>query len=206
VNEIQQVVLATGNTGKLREFQSLLGDAWTLIPQSEFGILPVNEIGRDFRENALLKARNAAKLAALPAIADDSGLEVDALGGAPGIYSARYAGDTADATANNMKLLTALENVSPADRGARFRCVIAFVRNSEDRSPVTAEGIWEGSVSMAPIGDGGFGYDPVFLDSESCRSAAQLGETEKNLVSHRAIAVRQLKSLLLDELRPRTSV
>ena len=206
MNEIQQVVLATGNTGKLREFQSLLGDAWKLIPQSEFGISPVKEIGRDFRENALLKARNAAKLTALPAIADDSGLEVDALGGAPGIYSARYAGDTADAMANNMKLLTALENVSPADRGARFRCVVAFVRYAEDRSPVTAEGIWEGSVGMTPLGDGGFGYDPVFLDGESCRSAAQLGESEKNLRSHRAIAVRRLKSLLLDELRPRTSV
>lgn len=188
-----RVVVATGNRGKLVEFQQLLGGAGVeLLPQSDFGVEPPAETGVTFAANALLKARHAARLTGLPALADDSGLEVDALGGAPGVYSARYAGADASDAANIAKLLAALAAVPPEERGARFRCVIAFVRDADDASPLIVSGSWEGRILEAPRGVGGFGYDPVFLDPSSGRSAAELAPADKNARSHRGRALRAL--------------
>jgi len=191
-------VLATGNPGKLREFQSLLGDCVSLIPQSEFGIPGAEESGSTFTENALIKARHAARLAGLPAIADDSGLEVDILDGAPGIRSARYAGEDSRDVDNMTRLLAELTGVSAADRTARFHCVAVFVRDADDPAPLIAEGIWEGRIAMKPSGENGFGYDPVFLDGATGLTAAQLSATEKNRRSHRGAATRQLHRLISD--------
>lgn len=196
----QRVVLATGNAGKLREFAALLAPAgFVFEPQSAFGIEPPEETGDTFLANALLKARYAARLSGLPAMADDSGLEVDALGGAPGVRSARYA-DDASATmprdeANWRKLLAALVGVPDAARRARFRCCIVLVRDADDPVPVVGEGAWEGRILDAPRGDGGFGYDPVFAPVDPAfggRSVAELDAAEKNLHSHRAAALRAL--------------
>ena len=189
-------VLATGNPGKLREFQALLGDCVSLIPQAEFGILGVEESGSTFVENALIKARHAAKLAKLPAIADDSGLEVDILHGAPGIRSARYAGEDSRDVENMTRLLAELTGVSRVDRTARFRCVAVFVRDADDPAPLIAEGIWEGRIAMQPSGENGFGYDPVFLDGAMGLTAAQLSAAEKNRRSHRGAAARHLHRLI----------
>jgi XTP/dITP diphosphohydrolase len=187
------VVLATGNRGKLAEFRQLLGDSgYEVLAQSQFGIEPPDETGATFEANALLKARHAAQLTGLPALADDSGLEVDALGGAPGVYSARYAGAGATDAANIAKLLAALVAVPEAHRTARFRCAIAFVRTAEDAAPLLAHGAWEGRILAAPRGAGGFGYDPVFLDPASGLSAAELGAASKNARSHRGAALRDL--------------
>lgn len=200
----QRVVLATGNAGKLREFAALLAPAgFVFEPQSAFGIEPPEETGDTFLANALLKARYAARLSGLPAMADDSGLEVDALGGAPGVRSARYAEDGAgDASAtmprdeaNWRKLLAALAGVPEARRRARFRCCIVLVRDADDPSPVVGEGAWEGRILDAPRGDGGFGYDPVFAPVDPAfggRSVAELDAADKNLHSHRAAALRAL--------------
>ena len=202
----QRVVLATGNAGKLREFAALLAPAgFVFEPQSAFGIEPPEETGDSFLANALLKARYAARLSGLPAMADDSGLEVDALGGAPGVRSARYAedapvADDAAATlprdeANWRKLLGALAGVPEAARRARFRCCIVLVRDADDPSPVVGEGAWEGRILDAPRGDGGFGYDPVFAPIDPAfggRSVAELDAASKNLHSHRAAALRAL--------------
>ncbi len=199
----QRVVLATGNAGKLREFAALLAPAgFVFEPQSAFGIEPPEETGDTFLANALLKARYAARLSGLPAMADDSGLEVDALGGAPGVRSARYAEDGAgDASApprdeaNWRKLLAALAGVPDAARRARFRCCIVLVRDADDPSPVVGEGAWEGRILDAPRGDGGFGYDPVFAPVAPAfggRSVAELDAADKNLHSHRAAALRAL--------------
>lgn len=176
----------------------MLGDAWVLIPQSEAGIAPVEETGWTFAENALIKARNASTAANLPAIADDSGLEVDALGGAPGVRSARYAADggEADDDANNAKLLAEMKSVPDPDRTARFRCVVAFVRNGDDPAPVIVEGAWEGRIAKACVGANGFGYDPLFIDAESGLTAGQLDAAEKNLRSHRSRAVGRLRQAL----------
>jgi XTP/dITP diphosphohydrolase len=188
-----RVVLATGNRGKLAEFQQLLAAAGIeLLPQSHFGIEPPEETGSSFEENALLKARHAARLSGLPALADDSGLEVDALGGAPGVYSARFAGADASDAANVAKLLAALQGVPPAERRARFRCVIAFVRGADDAAPLIASGSWEGRILEVARGAGGFGYDPVFLDIASGLSAAELASGDKNARSHRGQALRAL--------------
>ncbi len=188
-----RIVLATGNRGKLAEFERLLAVRGVeLLPQSRFGIEPPPETGTTFEANALLKARHAARLSGLPALADDSGLEVDALGGAPGVHSAHYAGAGASDAANVAKLLTALAGVPPARRGARFRCVLAFVRDADDGAPLITAGRWEGRILEAPRGAGGFGYDPVFLDLASGRSAAQLTSEEKNALSHRGQALRAL--------------
>lgn len=193
----RRVVLATGNRGKLAEFQQMLGDSGvTVLPQSLFGIEPPEETGTTFEANALLKARHAARLSGLPAIADDSGLEVDALDGAPGVYSARYAGAAADDAANTAKLLAALATVPAARRTARFRCVIAFVRDADDAAPLLAQGSWEGRILEAPRGRGGFGYDPVFLDPASGLSAAELDSATKNARSHRGAALRELLAQL----------
>jgi XTP/dITP diphosphohydrolase len=204
---LRRIVLATGNAGKLREFAQLLAPAgFTFEPQSAFGIEPPEETGDTFLANALLKARYAAQLSGLPAMADDSGLEVDALGGAPGVRSARYADDPVAANAasaatmprdeaNWRKLLAALEGVPEAARTARFRCCIVLVRDADDPAPVVAEGAWEGHILGAARGTGGFGYDPVLAPRGAQfggRSVAELDAVTKNLHSHRAAALRAL--------------
>lgn len=191
-----EVVLASGNAGKVREFQALLGDGWRVRPQTDFGVHPVPETGDTFLANALLKARHAARVTGLPALADDSGLEVEALGGEPGVHSARYAGPGADDAANNRKLLEALAGLPEDRRGARFRCVLVWVAGPEDPAPLVAEGTWEGRILAAPRGAGGFGYDPLFLDPASGRAAAELSPAEKNARSHRGQALARLRALL----------
>ena len=187
----RRVVLASGNPGKLREFSELLaGQGFDLARQSDFGIEPPPETGTTFLENALIKARNAARLSGLPAIADDSGIEVDALGGAPGVYSARFAGDVASDAANLDKLLDALAGLPDARRGARYRCVIVYVLDADDVQPLIGEGTWEGRVIDARRGSGGFGYDPSFVPVGETRTAAEMGATEKHAVSHRGQAMR----------------
>ena len=194
---MRHLVLATGNLGKVREIRKLLQDLGIeLRPQSEFGVPPAEETGSSFVENALIKARNACAHTRLPALADDSGLEVDALGGAPGVLSARYAGPAADSAANNAKLLAALEGIPPQQRNARFRCVMAFVRRPDDPAPLIVEGVWEGRILDAPRGRGGFGYDPLFWVPERGLSAAELPLEEKNRISHRGQALQRLRAAL----------
>lgn len=190
------VVLASGNAGKAREIQALLGPEWRVRPQSEFGVVPVEESGDTFLANALLKARHAARLTGLPALADDSGLEVDALGGEPGVRSARFAGPGADDAANIGKLLAALHGLPDAQRAARFRCVLVWVDGPDDESPLVAEGTWEGQILPAPRGCGGFGYDPVFMATDSGLAAAELDPGAKNARSHRGRALARLRPLL----------
>lgn len=186
-----RIVVATGNPGKLTEIRAILEEFRVeVIAQGELGVDDVEETGLTFVENALLKARNAAAATGGPAIADDSGLEVDALGGAPGIRSARYAGEPADDAANIDKLLGALEGEQ--NRAAAFRCVMVFLRHADDPAPVIAEGAWRGRILAERRGEGGFGYDPVFFDPALGRSAAELAPAEKNRVSHRARALREL--------------
>lgn len=190
-----RVVVATGNRGKLGELTAMLAPLGVeLLPQSAFGIVPPPETGTTFLDNALIKARHAARVSALPAIADDSGLEVDALGGAPGVYSARYAGEDADDAANNSKLLAALSGVSPEKRSARYRAVIVVVNHSNDPNPLIGEGAWEGRIALAPRGDGGFGYDPLFELPDGSSTAAQLTPARKNALSHRGAALRALRA------------
>ncbi len=192
----RRVVLATGNPGKLRELQRLLGAAFDLVPQTELNICAVEETGSTFAENALLKARHAAAESGLPAIADDSGLEVDALDGAPGIRSARYAGVGASDDQNNKKLLKALGTRPARERGARFRSVIVYVRAANDLEPLLGEGVWEGRILGAPRGSGGFGYDPLFLDETTGLTGGELEPDDKNRRSHRGQAARRLSELL----------
>lgn len=206
MSELRRVVLATGNAGKLREFRALLGDLVALVPQSALGIDPVEETGASFAENALLKARHAAAVSGLAAIADDSGLIVDALGGAPGVHSARYAGANGDAAANNVKLLRALDGVPANQRGARFRAVVVYVASVDDIAPLVAEGSWEGFIGMGLRGTNGFGYDPLFLDGDSERTSAELAPDEKNRRSHRGQAVRKLRKMLDKRAGSRGSV
>jgi XTP/dITP diphosphohydrolase len=190
-------VLASGNPGKLRELAELLtARALTVVPQSTFGIEPAEETGVSFEENALLKAAHAAQHAGLAALADDSGLEVDALGGRPGVRSARFAGPEASDEDNLRLLLRELERVPEGRRTARYRCVIAFVRGPEDQNPLMARGVWEGHIVATPRGTGGFGYDPVFVPRGGERTAAQLSAVEKNAVSHRAQALNALVAML----------
>ncbi|MCG5501122.1 RdgB/HAM1 family non-canonical purine NTP pyrophosphatase [Ectothiorhodospira lacustris] len=192
-----KIVLATGNAGKVREFADLLaGSGHEVLPQSDFQVREAEETGLSFVENAILKARNAAEQTGLPAMADDSGIEVDALDGAPGIYSARYAGPGAAAGQNNSKLLEALKGVPEGRRTARFRCIIAFLRHARDPSPILCEGTWEGAVALRPAGDGGHGYDPVFLVPELGLTAAQISAEEKNRRSHRGQALTSLLTRL----------
>ena len=188
-----KVVLASGNAGKLRELAELLAPSdLAVLPQAAFGIDTPPETGVTFRDNALLKARHAARLSGLPALADDSGIEVDALHGRPGVFSARYAGEGASDEANVRKLLAELAGVPEEARGARYQCVIALVRGGEDPNPVLATGSWEGRITLAPRGAGGFGYDPIFRPLGSARTAAELAPAEKNAVSHRGQALREL--------------
>ncbi len=192
---LNELVLASHNAGKLKELQAMLGDAVRVRSVGEFSDIEPEETGLSFVENAILKARNAARLSGLPALADDSGLAVDALGGAPGIYSARYADGQGDA-ANNAKLLDALREVPDAERGAQFVCALALVRHADDPLPIICEGLWPGSILHAARGDQGFGYDPLFWVPERGCSSAELPSAEKNRISHRARAMAILKQRL----------
>jgi XTP/dITP diphosphohydrolase len=193
----KSLVVATTNPGKLQEFRALLADLpFDLRSLGELGIAPPEESGASFLENALLKARHAAAAGNAAAIADDSGLEVDALGGAPGIYSARYGGPDADDALNNAKLLNALRGVPRERRQARYRCALVFVAGPRDPAPLIAEGVWEGCILESPKGEGGFGYDPYFWLPDLGLTAAQLGVADKNRRSHRGIALRNLREQL----------
>ena len=194
----QTVLLASGNAGKLRELGAVLAPLGvTLKPQSEFNVPEVEETGLSFVENAIIKARAAAAHSGLPAIADDSGLEVDYLNGAPGIHSARYSGG-GDA-ANNARLLQELRDVPEAQRSARFQCVLVYMRHAQDPTPLVCQASWEGTILLAPAGERGFGYDPLFYVPEHQCSSAQLPSEIKNRISHRAKA----SALLFDALRQR---
>jgi XTP/dITP diphosphohydrolase len=189
----RRVVLATGNPGKLREMRAILaGHGLEVVAQSDLGVEPPVEDGDSFAANALIKARHAARAAKLPAVADDSGLEVDALGGRPGLHTARYAGPVADQAANNEKLLRELAGVADALRGARYRCAMVFVRDADDPSPVVAEASWEGRIGRERRGTGGFGYDPLFIVAGGTLTAAEMPAEEKNRVSHRGKALAEL--------------
>lgn len=189
----RRVVLASNNAGKLRELQRLLSGAGIeVVTQANLGVEDIEETGLSFVENAILKARNAAAHTGLPAIGDDSGLEVDALNGAPGIYSARYAGKPANDANNNKKLLHALRDTPEAQRGARFRCVLVYMRHGDDPMPVVCSGTWDGRILTAAQGENGFGYDPLFYVPTHRCSAAQLDAATKNELSHRGQALRAL--------------
>jgi XTP/dITP diphosphohydrolase len=192
-----RLVIATGNVGKLREFRSLLaGLPFELTSSAELGLTSPAETGSTFLENALLKARYAATSSGSAAVADDSGLEVDALNGAPGIYSARYAGSGEDDAANNAKLMRALAGIPHEQRRARYRCALVFVENALDTAPLVAEADWEGFILEAPRGSGGFGYDAYFWLPELRRTAAELAPPEKNRLSHRGKAMQALREQL----------
>lgn len=200
MSALNSLVLASNNAGKLKELNDMLaGCGISVLPQSHFNIPDADETGLSFVENALLKARHAARLSGLPALADDSGLSVDALGGAPGIYSARYAGEHGNDPANNAKLLEALKDLPEAERGARFLCVLALVRHAEDPVPIICQGEWRGRILHEPRGDNGFGYDPLFWVPERSCASAELGKSDKNALSHRgkalALLLQQLKHL-----------
>lgn len=192
-----KAVLASSNAGKLRELAAILSPlGYELVTQNSLGIDTPPETGATFAENALLKARHAARLSGLPAIADDSGIEVDALEGRPGVFSARYAGEGATDLANLRKMLDELRGVPPDRRSARYQCVIAFARSADDPAPLIAHGSWEGRVLTAPRGTGGFGYDPIFQPIGLDVTAAELPAAEKNARSHRGEALRVLARLL----------
>ncbi|KAB7763384.1 MULTISPECIES: RdgB/HAM1 family non-canonical purine NTP pyrophosphatase [Xanthomonas] len=196
-----KLVLASSNAGKLEELHALLDDVGVeLIAQSTLGVSDADETGLTFVENALLKARHAARVTGLPALADDSGICVDALHGAPGLYSARYAGEHGNAQANIDKLLDALRDVPDAQRGAHFYCVLVLLRHAEDPQPLLVEGRWRGRIAHARAGTGGHGYDPVFLDPDHGQTAAEMPLALKNRISHRALALQQLKQRLADHL------
>ena len=194
---MNQLVLASHNAGKLRELRAMLADLpMQIVSAAEAGVGDVPETGLTFVENALIKARAACQASGLPAIADDSGLIVDALGGAPGLYSARYAGSPTDDAANNAKLLHDLRDVPAARRTARFFAVIVLLRHATDPQPLICEGRWEGVILDAPRGSNGFGYNPVFLDPAHGLTAAEMEPALKNTLSHRARALQQLKQQL----------
>jgi XTP/dITP diphosphohydrolase len=196
----ESIVLASNNAGKVREINALLAEEQIhVVPQGELGVEEAEETGLSFVENAILKARNAARHAGLAAIADDSGLEVDALDGAPGIYSARYAGQGASDLDNLTKLVEALRDVPEEERTARFQCLMVYMRHAEDPTPAICQGTWEGRILLAPRGENGFGYDPVFFVPEEGCSAAQLPADTKNRLSHRGQALRMLVRLLRGE-------
>ena len=191
-----KVVLATANPGKVREFQRELRAHFQLLSQADLNINSPEETGLSFVENALLKARHAAAESGMPALADDSGLCVDFLRGAPGIYSARYCGTEGDDPANNARLLQELSEASGKDRSAHFVCVLAYMRHAQDPEPIICQANWHGSILQSPRGEGGFGYDPLFLPQGLNRSSAELEPDEKNRLSHRGQAIQ----LLLSEL------
>lgn len=193
----EKIVLASNNAGKVREINQLLvSQRIQVVPQKEFDIPDAVEDGLSFVENAIKKARHAARLSGLPAIADDSGIEVDALHGAPGIYSARYAGEGATDQANLERLLEQMKDVPEAERSARFQCLMVYMHHADDPTPIICQGTWEGRILHAPVGDNGFGYDPIFFVPTHDCSSAQLPAEVKNSLSHRGQALRKL----LDEL------
>ncbi|AZR40525.1 MULTISPECIES: RdgB/HAM1 family non-canonical purine NTP pyrophosphatase [Marinobacter] len=196
-NATNRLVIASNNKGKIAELTDLLGPlGLTPVAQGELGVGEAEEPAVTFVENAILKARHAARITGLPALADDSGLAVDALGGAPGVRSARYAGDTASDADNVRALLDALKDVPEGQRTAQFHCVLVYLRHADDPTPVICHGRWPGSILPEPRGEGGFGYDPVFLVPETGTSAAELPRAEKGRISHRGRAL----ALLLDQL------
>jgi XTP/dITP diphosphohydrolase len=195
----QRIVLASSNRGKLAEFNALLADShFEVVPQAELGVEDAEETGLTFVENALLKARHASRMTGLPALADDSGLCVAHLRGAPGLYSARYSGGHGDSAANNTKLLHELDGVPHEQRGAFFICVLALLAHADDPAPVIAEGRWHGRILDAPRGTHGFGYDPLFLPHEQLLSSAELSPDVKNRLSHRAQAMAQLQARITE--------
>ena len=196
MSTIRTAVLASGNPGKLRELRALLEGHIRLIDMRELGLVAAEETGSSFEENARLKAFAAAAQSRLPALSDDSGLEVDALGGAPGIYSSRYAGDDGNARANIRKLLKGLQGVPAGNRTARFRCVLVLAVPDNEHVPLIAEGVWEGRIAERTEGLRGFGYDPVFLDERTGKCAALMSSEEKGRRSHRGLAARELLRLL----------
>ena len=189
---MNKIVLASGNKGKLREFAQLFAPMnIEVVPQSDFDVPEAEETGLSFVENAIIKARNACEHTGLPAIADDSGIEVDYLLGAPGIYSARYAGSDASDDDNLNALLAALEGVPDNERAARYQCLLVMMRHSKDPTPLICQADWQGQILSSPVGDGGFGYDPIFWVEEQKCSAAQLSAEQKHAISHRGKAIRQ---------------
>lgn len=194
-SERQRIVLASGNVGKIKEIQAIF-KSHEVIAQNHFHVPEADETGKTFVENAIIKARNAAQYSQLPAIADDSGLQVDALGSAPGVISARYSGKGATDEKNLHKVLDELAETPEELRTARFICVMVFMKNAQDPCPVIAEGVWEGSILRQPVGEYGFGYDPIFWVPEFQCASAQLSAETKNAVSHRAKALQQLTNLL----------
>lgn len=194
---MQKVVLATGNAGKVRELASLLSDfGLDIVAQTDLGVDSAEETGLTFIENAILKARHAAKMTGLPAIADDSGLAVDYLGGAPGIYSARYSGEGATDERNLQKLLDTLKDVPDGQRQAQFHCVLVYLRHADDPTPLVCHGRWPGVIAREPAGNGGFGYDPIFFVPSEGKTAAELTREEKIAISHRGQALKQLLEAL----------
>lgn len=202
----QKIILASGNAGKLREFQQLLANCgFDVLPQSDFNVSNADETGLTFVENAIIKARHACAHTGLPAIADDSGIEVDALNGRPGIYSARYSGLDAKDTDNNAKLLQELAQVPTEKRTARYHCVLAFMRHAEDPTPILCHGTWEGVILNEARGNGGFGYDPLFfVPSHNC-AAAEMDKAEKNRISHRGKAMAELLEKIQHQSSPEFS-
>jgi len=195
--KLSHIVLASGNAGKLREMQAMLTPLQIEVSsQNDHAVVDVPETGLTFVENAIIKARNAALHSGLPALADDSGLEVDALNGRPGIYSARFAGENASDADNVEKLLRELADVPEAERSARFRCVLVLMRHAEDPTPLICQGSWEGRILNKAQGENGFGYDPVFYVPNRQCSAAQLDANDKNALSHRGQAIRALMEVL----------
>ena len=194
---MQKIVLASNNKGKVREFGEMLSKLdLQVLPQAEFDIEDADETGLTFVENAIIKARHASGIAGLPAIADDSGLEVDALNGAPGIYSARYSGEGATDEKNLLKLLGALIDVPEEKRTARFQCLLVYMRHAADPTPLICQGTWEGRITFEPRGENGFGYDPVFYVPEYDCTSAQLLPEQKHKLSHRGIALAKLVAKL----------
>ncbi|AFI85832.1 RdgB/HAM1 family non-canonical purine NTP pyrophosphatase [Methylophaga nitratireducenticrescens] len=189
---MSKIVLASGNIGKLRELSQILGPlGLEIIPQTDLNVPEAEETGLSFVENAIIKARNASLFTGLPAIADDSGIEVDALHGAPGIYSSRYAGPEASDTDNIQALLDAMKDIPETERTARFQCVVVFIRHAKDPTPLICQGDWQGQILQLPLGDGGFGYDPVFWVAETDCTAAELSPEQKHAISHRGKAMRR---------------
>lgn len=196
------VVLASSNAGKIKELQDMLADLGVvIIPQQQLSIPDIEETGLCFVENAILKARNAALLSGKPAIADDSGLEVDLLDGQPGIYSARFSGEGATDSSNNQKLLEQLGDAPLEQRSARYQCIIVYMRHAKDPTPIICQGSWEGHIALQPRGDGGFGYDPLFFLKDLDCHAAEMDKVEKNRISHRGKATAQLVEQLRQQIQ-----
>lgn len=191
---MKNIIIASNNQGKITEFEHQFSghDGISIVGQQQLSVQEVPETGHTFVENALIKARNAARCSGMPAIADDSGIVVDALNGAPGIYSARFGGANTDDQNNNEKLLLAMEDIPAGQRSAYYTCVLVFLRNPMDPSPLICQGVWHGEILEAPQGDSGFGYDPLFYIPELDCSAAQLSKEQKNQLSHRGRAMREL--------------